>query len=512
MKKHVLFTFLFLTGMVTFLSAQTAVTIAQARAANADGELDLIGTTVSTSGLVVSPNFRPGGLTFTLIDQGAQIGIGIFLVDSDLGYTPTIGDSIMVTGEVTQFRGLGQIEPSTITVITSGNAIPDPLVVTAQGENTESYLIRFENVSLVDPGQWSNGGSGFNVDITDGSFTTTMRIDGDVDIFGMEAPVGNFSVNGVGGQFDQDAPLTGGYQFFPRSATDIFPYNTDETEYLITSIVNARAADGDGIADLLGQKLELTGVAHGINFRPSGLQFSLIDANNNGVGVFSFSENVGYTVIEGDALKIQGTLDQFNGLTQIVPDNITIIASGNPLSQPEEVTVLDENSESSLVAITALDYIDASQWLGDGTSFNVDVTDGTNTYLVRIDADTELSTASTPSLPATIIGLGGQFDDEAPFFDGYQLLPRYAADIISTVPTEELFGAYNFTIYPNPAIDLLYYQADEDVDRLELYTTDGKFVKRGYENKVDVSDLAPGIYLIYAEINAELGVTRITKL
>jgi len=65
---------LFLISMSTFLYAQTAGTIAQARAANADGELDLIGTTNSTSGLVVSPNFRPGGLTFTLIDQGAQIG------------------------------------------------------------------------------------------------------------------------------------------------------------------------------------------------------------------------------------------------------------------------------------------------------------------------------------------------------------------------------------------------------------------------------------------------------
>ena len=253
-------------------------------------------------------------------------------------------------------------------------------------------------------------------------------------------------------------------------------------------------------------------MAHGINFRPEGLQFSLIDANNNGVGVFSFTENVGYTVTEGDALRIQGTLDQFRGLTQIVPDNIEVIATGNPLNQPEEITELNEDSESSLVFITVSDYVDATQWLGDGTSFNVEFTDGTNNFLVRIDEDTNLASAAAPVLPATIVGLGGQFDFEAPFFDDYQLIPRYAADFTSTVPTEELFGAYNFAIYPNPASDVIFYDADQEVDRLQVFTTNGRLVAAGYDNQVDVSNLAPGIYLIYAEIDNEFGVSRFTKL
>ena len=70
-----------------------------------------------------------------------------------------------------------------VVLISSNNALPTtPTVVTALGENTESELIKFENATIVDPSQWS-GGSGYSVDITNGTDTIVMRIDADTDIY-----------------------------------------------------------------------------------------------------------------------------------------------------------------------------------------------------------------------------------------------------------------------------------------------------------------------------------------
>ena len=49
-------------------------------------------------------------------------------------------------------------------------------MTTTLGEAQESELIRLNNVSLATPSQWTNSGSGFNVDVTDGTTTYVVRI------------------------------------------------------------------------------------------------------------------------------------------------------------------------------------------------------------------------------------------------------------------------------------------------------------------------------------------------
>lgn len=48
-------------------------------------------------------------------------------------------------------------------------------------------------------------------------------------------------------------------------------------------------------------------------------------------------------------------------------------------------------------------------------------------------------------------------------------------------------------IYPNPAKDFIAWDVKI---RFELYNTVGEIVKQGFDNKVDVSNLSNGIYLI----------------
>lgn len=178
-----------------------------------------------------------------------------------------------------------------------------------------------------------------------------------------------------------------------------------------------------------GLECELRGIVHGVNLRPGGLQFTLIDPTD-GIGVFNSADDLGYTVTEGDSIHVVGVIEQFNGLSQINITELTFISADNEINEPEVVTELNEDTESEVVRLECFSLVDPSQWVPEEPGFNVDVTDGVNQYTVRIDADVDLYTAEAPEGTFIVSGIGGQFDSESPFDSGYQLLPRYAEDII----------------------------------------------------------------------------------
>ncbi len=419
---------------------------------DADGVADSLEVSCALRGVVHGVNLRPDGLQFTIIDDAGD-GIGVFSGNQNFGYTVTEGDEVVVQGEIDQFNGLLQIGADTVLFESAGNALATPDVVTALGEATESQLVTIENVTLVDPAAWGDGFSGFNVEVTDGANTITVRIDNDVDLFGMPAPTGTFNVTGIGGQFDDEVPFDGGYQLLPRYMEDIDPYNPGGgADYPAYSIGEVTTVDADGVADSLNVSCELQGVVHGVNLRGNGLQFTIIDGADDGIGVFSPSDDFGYTVTEGDEVVVRGTIDQFNGLTQILVEELDFLSSGNGLSLAAMVDELGEDTESQLVQLNNLTLVDPSAWDDSGATFNVEATDGTNTFTIRIDNST--TAAGMPS-PGTglldITGIGGQFDSESPFLEGYQLFPRYAEDIEIILNTvDEQLGA-RVAVYPNPA-------------------------------------------------------------
>lgn len=200
----------------------------------------------------------------------------------------------------------------------------------------------------------------------------------------------------------------------------------------VLDIADVVTLDADGVVDSLGVECELRGVVYGVNMRPSGIQFTMMD-ETDGIGVFSFDENFGYTVAEGDSVHVVGTVEQFNGLTQIEPSSIELISSDNDLQDAETVTALDEYSESNLITLACVSIVDPTDWTNDGSGFNVDVTDGTNTYAMRIDADVDLYGTTAPDGVFSVTGIGGQYDSSSPYDEGYQVLPRYMADITESV-------------------------------------------------------------------------------
>jgi len=497
--------------------------IADATQVDADGVATADGSLLQLQGVVYGIDYFIGdGVQFYIID-GENEGINVFSF-SYPDYEVTEGDEIIVRGEIDQFNGLTEIIPDTIIVASNNNMLFDPTVVTDLNEDTESQFVRIENVELVDPSEWTNAGSGFNVAVTDGMNTYAMRIDDATAIFGMDPPEGVFNVTGIGSQFDNSLPYTDGYQLLPRYVSDIDPYNTGGggptgpvfPELPISAVTSV---DSDGVVDSIGVLAALRGIVYGVNLRTEGLAFTLISENdsNDGIRVFSPSEEFMYTVTEGDELLVKGQIDQFNGLQEIVIDSLTLLSSGNTLFDPAQVLSVDEEEESKLFTInTDLTLVDPAQWLGDGTSFSVEATDAfSNIYSIRIDDNTELADDPAPVGTFRITGIGTQFDPEVPFDEGYQIMPRYWEDIEIILSADEPEWAAEISLFPNPVAAQLNIQLTEAVDEIQVFDVLGQSIYRASFNdlttSISTNQWSKGVYLVQLTKGGERIFRKVVK-
>lgn len=285
------------------------------------------------------------------------------------------------------------------------------------------------------------------------------------------------------------------------------------TPYAIGLISTVNA---DGVTDSLGTRAELTGIVYGVNLRPGGAQFTIIDAAGDGIATFNSDTDFGYTVTEGDEVTVQGVVSQFNGLTQLNLDTIfTPNSSGNNLLAPDMVTVLDESTESQLVQIEGVTIVDYSE---AGGALNINMTNGADTYLVRTDFDTGITEDFIIGLGGNtlrITGLGGQFDSSQPFTEGYQLLPRYEADIEIITSVDEPEWAAELKLFPNPTAGQFRLELEQGVQEVSLKNNLGQtlrtWVVESTVFSANVSDLARGMYFLEVVANGERVVRPLVK-
>jgi hypothetical protein len=143
---------------------------------------------------------------------------------------PTVlaGDMIDVVATVGFYNGKTELTTPglTMTVLSSGNPLPSPAEITtfqlaSQGETYDDCFIKIRCVQIVGGDPWPIAGSNANIQIDDGSGVTVLRIDKETDIDGTPAPVGKFTVIGLGTQFDSTSPFSDSYQILPRSLADL---------------------------------------------------------------------------------------------------------------------------------------------------------------------------------------------------------------------------------------------------------------------------------------------------
>lgn len=223
--------------------------------------------------------------------------------------------------------------------------------------------------------------------------------------------------------------------------------------------------------DSLGVKVRLSGTVLGIDYRNNGVEFFIHDATG-GIMVFSPANTFGYTVAEGDSVLVEGEIGFFNGITEIqFLDTIIKVGTG---IVPAALVVqdLDENTEAELVRLNGVTLATPAQWTGTGASgFSCDVTDGQNTWTIRIDEQCALYSQPAPTGTFDVIGIGSQNDNSSPYNSGYQLLPRFTSDIILHSGINTLLTG-KMKLYPNPSKSYFIVETENAVSNAKLRVLD----------------------------------------
>lgn len=226
-----------------------SIPIADAMENDENGVALKFGDLVTVRGVVTVANHF-GSPSYIQDNSG---GMSIF--GSIFSNAVQLGDEVLVSGTITQFNGLNQIEfPLLHEIISSGNTV-EPLIATptqltndGQGgvEYFEGRLVRVNGVTVKNLNGTSVANWAYTNYMLTGSNpgdTVQIRIDDATDIIGTVAPAGIFDVIGVLSQFKSTLPFIGGYQLMPRMQSDIistgpifehFPEETDLTPGTIT--------------------------------------------------------------------------------------------------------------------------------------------------------------------------------------------------------------------------------------------------------------------------------------
>src|SRR5690606_33682636 len=177
-----------------------------------------------------------------IITNGSELGSVRYLQDetagialypganwNSWGFTPQPGDEVSITGTLSMFANLLEVGPviSNLTLVSSGNSLPDPIVLTPNQLN-ESYEGRIVRINDID---FSDGGSIFGTSTY--AFSDLNGEEGVIyanansDLIGELVPLGTIDLVGILSQFSYANPNTG-YQMLPRSMDDFiteFPIN-----------------------------------------------------------------------------------------------------------------------------------------------------------------------------------------------------------------------------------------------------------------------------------------------
>ncbi|MEM9983949.1 MAG: Calx-beta domain-containing protein, partial [Bacteroidota bacterium] len=284
------------------------------------------------------------------------------------------------------------------------NAFPDPTSVsvslTTDGTATDG----------LDFSGWTDTILTFPAGIT-GPFQLDFTVNDDNLVEGDETIV-----------FELSSPMGG-----PVLGDSVLTINIEDNDYTPYDIDVVTADDnGDGLPDSLGVRCELRGIVHGMDQQGDNINFVFIDSTG-GIAAFQFNFD-DYVVEEGDEVVVRGFIDEFRGLAQIRIEEIVEVSEGNPIFSPMVVDSLGEFTESEYIRMECMRLVDTADW-NTGGSFNIDITNGVDTFVMRIDADVDARMSPRPDKPFNVTGLGWQFTFDTPAINGYQIIPQFMTDI-----------------------------------------------------------------------------------
>nr|MBP9209627.1 T9SS type A sorting domain-containing protein [Saprospiraceae bacterium] len=94
-----------------------------------------------------------------------------------------------------------------------------------------------------------------------------------------------------------------------------------------------------------------------------------------------------------------------------------------------------------------------------------------------------------------VTGIGSQFDVTSPYFDEYQIIPRYLKDIVRISANQDAV-LESATLFPNPVSDYLFIESEQPFDYLEIYDVSGNCVYQSGFISTLRPELPKGLYLL----------------
>jgi len=188
--------------------------------------------------------------------------------------------------------------------------------------------------------------------------------------------------------------------------------------------------NNDFIPDHLGETFTVQAVVISPNFQTVNISY-FIDDGTGGIDVFH-AGSTSPALNLGDEVMVTGEVQQFSGMTEIVPADvadIVVVSTGNPVPDPIVLTLgqyfaSPEMYESRLVGFMNLSKAGGT-WPATGSNATIQMTDGSDTIDVFLDKDTDIDGTTEPAWPRDIVAIGSQYSTATPPNDGYEVDPRY---------------------------------------------------------------------------------------
>ncbi|HEX2949967.1 MAG TPA: hypothetical protein VHV83_10455 [Armatimonadota bacterium] len=331
----------------------------------------------------------------------------------------TCGDVIDLVGTYTiATAGYDQVQFDHCTVRSHGSTLPAPVLVTTsdiaasnpEADRYEGVLIKVVSVQVAA--------------LVSGGFTVTNNI-----------LIGNFIYNYPATSQESLASITGifvdtnnTYRLLPRDASDVVSEGAD-TEVHDATIAQIRNPNELTHTQLLAKKVRLSGILTAKALSGSGTMLWMQDpAGGAYTGIVAFANNSMNVsgLIPGDAVTLEGTYQEYYGLSEVVVDGYQKTSSGNPVPvplivQPDEIATggsKAEEYESMLVQINTVVVTNFN--LADNGEFQV-----ANTLL--IDNLIYPYDSSAYPLYSTLTSITGILTYS---LNTNKLLPRSAADLV----------------------------------------------------------------------------------
>lgn len=299
---------------------------------------------------------------------GPWSGLVIF---GDQASTVSRGDSISVTGEVSEYYGMTELTYlEDITVHKTGLALPVPASLTTSGVNDEKWegvLVKVTDAVVENATQYSYR-------INDGTGPCYLGNRGDYS-----EPSAGDTVTATGPlfyEFDQ-------WRIQPRDQQDVAISGGGGGGDVLTCYqVQGQA----GSSPYEGQSVSVTGVVTvgGSEYYSAGSsQYAVIQDKGgtewSGLVIFGY-DGVLDQLARGDSVVIAGTVAEYYGLTEITNPSVVFRQPGHPVPQPQSIatgSLSQEKWEGVLVRMADLTVVNPDLGYGEFS-----VTDGTGACVV----------------------------------------------------------------------------------------------------------------------------------